>query len=456
MHVSNALLNGKQSFMEGCGPLEGTHRENHRRTRLQVGDRSSIADLGTLDAEFVGVTVDALAGGALVGESVGKRAVAIHWDTWNASEFPVDIRDAAFACGEVRMLAGLVGVFGKEQRAWEALSTKAVGVMELQGRMQRQANGAERSAISETINGRCGGLSERNSGNAPVTGSRFGDRPCVRGGISREMGGKVVESKDGLARKRTERRDIVRRERLRVFGEHNGSLCGSNGGGDTGSRAPDAFFLFCCRAIGWFLVGATLHAQRAIGIALWLTGVVGAICDGGALMVFVHPGGEVRDIKGNGFAQTRNLFLERAHRRGQEGIQERAVAGAQCLAEPGLARQGVFDITAGGLAGITHEAKAQCENQQGMASQQAAQVCGGKHAFADAHEKSVEGGGFWMRRAPASRTLGLPWFHDRPIEEGEEGPRVQNEWVMITQGSDGGLVKEGRCRYQSTGLLLVR
>jgi hypothetical protein len=410
----------------------------------------------TFNASLFGKRVDPLTTGPLIGESTEERAIAIESDPLDAAQLPIDILDAAFAFGEWYVFAGLSSGLWKEQRALEALSTKAVGVMELQGRMQRQANGAERSAISETIKGRCGGLSERNSGNAPVTGSRFGDRPCVRGGISREMGGKVVESKDCLARKRTERRDIVRSERLRVFGEHNGSLFGDNGGGDTGSRAPDAFFLFFCRAIGWFLVGATLHAQRAIGIALWLTGVVGAIFDGGALIVFLHPGGEVRDIKGNGFAQTRNLFLERAHSRGQEGIQERAVAGAQCLAEPVLARQGVFDIKAVGLAGIKHEAKAQCENQQGMASQKAAQLCGGKHAFADANEKSFEGGGFWMRRAPASRTLGLPLFNDRPIEEGEEGPRVQNEWVMIKQGSDGGLVKEGRCRYQSTGLLLVR
>src|SRR6266851_3759662 len=101
----------------------------------------------------------------------------------------------------------------------------------------------------------------------------------------------------------------------------------------------------------------------------------------------------------------------------QQGLQEGAVKGAQFLAEPVVAGQSLLDIEAVGLAGIKNEAKAQCDNQQRMAQQKATQLSRVEHAFADADQEGFEVGGFGMSRASASRTLDLPLFNDRPIEE---------------------------------------
>src|SRR5258707_6337921 len=129
IHLSNSLLNGKQSFIDGFGPLEGTHIDNQIDQRIEIGDRASVAHFGALDTQLFGLAVDALAGGALVVESAVERTGAIESDALDASEFPVDIFDAAFAFRKLCMLACSAGFFGKEQGALKALSAKAIGVV---------------------------------------------------------------------------------------------------------------------------------------------------------------------------------------------------------------------------------------------------------------------------------------------------------------------------------------
>lgn len=61
--------------------------------------------------------------------------------------------------------------------------------------------------------------------------------------------------------------------------------------------------------IGLLLVGAAFDAEAAVRIASQTPGFVVAVFDVGALVIFPHPGVNMLDIEGDGFAQARNLFL---------------------------------------------------------------------------------------------------------------------------------------------------
>lgn len=158
-----------------------------------------------------------------------------------------------------------------------------------------------------------------------VPGSSLMDVPRIVGRITDEGGGEVVEGNDGLVGERAEGRDVIGVERLGVFGEHDGSIRGNDGSGDAGARAPKEFFLFFGRAISVFLVGPAFDTEAAMGIALWLARFVGAVGDVVSLMVLSHPGGDVRDIDGNGFAQTRDLVLESAPGGVEQSLQHRGI-----------------------------------------------------------------------------------------------------------------------------------
>ncbi|HEY1351147.1 MAG TPA: hypothetical protein VGF67_16125 [Ktedonobacteraceae bacterium] len=135
-------------------------------------------------------------------------------------------------------------------------------------------------------------------------------------------------------------------------------------------------------------------------------------------------------------------------------MEQGAVTGAQLLAQPEVAGQGLLNIKAIRLAGIKHEAKAELDDQQRMAQQKTAQLSGGKHAFTETDQEGFQIGAFRMSWAATRGMLGLPLLDHRPVEQGKEGTIVQVKRVMITHGSNGRLAKEGRCRYHSTGLLL--
>jgi hypothetical protein len=74
-----------------------------------------------------------------------------------------------------------------------------------------------------------------------------------------------------------------------------------------------------------FLVGTACDTEAAIGIALWLARFVGAVGDVVSLIVLSHPGVDVRDIDGNGVAQTRDLVLESAHGGVEQSLQHRGI-----------------------------------------------------------------------------------------------------------------------------------
>ncbi len=92
-----------------------------------------MTDFGMLDAQFFGLTVEALTDSASGGDRVVERAGAIEGEALNAAGFPVDTLDTAFAFGKLLMLARVAGMLGEEQGALEALAAIAVDLVELPG-----------------------------------------------------------------------------------------------------------------------------------------------------------------------------------------------------------------------------------------------------------------------------------------------------------------------------------
>ena len=179
-----------------------------------------------------------------------ERPLAIQGDTLDAAQFPVDILDAAFAFEELVVRAGGPGWLGKEQGTLKALSTVAVGMVELGGGVHGQANGATRNAIRQASEGRSALLLERDSRNAAVTSCRLVDIPRIKGRISGQMGGKVVEGHNGLLIQGAKVGDIAFIERLGVVGQHDSAIVSYGADRHPGTIAPKEFFFLLGGAIG--------------------------------------------------------------------------------------------------------------------------------------------------------------------------------------------------------------
>jgi hypothetical protein len=209
--------------------LKGTHMTNHRDQGVEVGDRSSVANLGALDAQFVGLAIDALASGALDGDGMRQRAGAIRENTSATSRFVVDFFLTSFACGERLLLAGLSGRFGEEERAARAQSARAVGVGRRESGRHAQTNGTQWHAIR--VKDGCARSMKRNSSDAAMANGRIRDAPCIRSGISSQMCWELIEGRNGLAVTWLERRDISVIEGLGAFSQHD--IARVRGGGSS-------------------------------------------------------------------------------------------------------------------------------------------------------------------------------------------------------------------------------
>jgi len=104
-----------------------------------LGVSADVARFGSLDAQVLGLAVDALIAGALRVDGLVERTIAIEQGAHQAAFFPVGVFDTAWAPDELGMLAGLSRAGGKEQGAAEALGPKAVGVLKLVCRRHAQA-----------------------------------------------------------------------------------------------------------------------------------------------------------------------------------------------------------------------------------------------------------------------------------------------------------------------------
>jgi hypothetical protein len=100
----------------------------------------AIAHFWTLDAECLRLTVDALAGSALVVDDVIERAVSIEQGPHQPAFLPIGVFDTASPFGELGMLTDLARPFRKEQGTAKALSGIAIGVLKLVGGVHTQVS----------------------------------------------------------------------------------------------------------------------------------------------------------------------------------------------------------------------------------------------------------------------------------------------------------------------------
>jgi hypothetical protein len=151
-------------------------------------------DFRSFNAQFLGLTVDALTSRALGVNGVVEGAIAIQRDALNTAQFPVDILDTAFAFGELLVVAERRSLLWKEQRALEPLRTVARGLMELDGRMPAQPLPTPGHRIG--IAGSVGVFVERDSSKAAMTSGSLVNLPRIESGISGHMGGEATQSHD--------------------------------------------------------------------------------------------------------------------------------------------------------------------------------------------------------------------------------------------------------------------
>ena len=97
---------------------------NYIRQGVEVGNRASLAHFGPLNAQFLGLAIDAFSASALGGDGMGERTVPIQRDARLSAAFPVDILDTARTFSELLLLTGLACLLGTEQGAAEVASAQ--------------------------------------------------------------------------------------------------------------------------------------------------------------------------------------------------------------------------------------------------------------------------------------------------------------------------------------------
>lgn len=104
----------------------------------------TVAYSGKLDAQPLGLAIDALAGGALDVNGVVERASAIHQNAGATSKLVVDILLTSFAFLELLMFAGLSCRIREEK--WAAIVQRpiTIGVEKGEGERHAQADGTQR------------------------------------------------------------------------------------------------------------------------------------------------------------------------------------------------------------------------------------------------------------------------------------------------------------------------
>ncbi len=244
-----------------------------------MSNRAAIADVGSLNAFGLRLTVDALSRGALVRDGVVKRAIAIKRDTHLPASFPVDIFDTATAFEELLMWAALAGLFGKEQGTAEALGAIAVGMLELKVRRHRQLFRAERSAVRLSFIKRVGVLVERDGRDAAMQEGSLVDIPGIESGVSGDIDGIGIYGQHHLVVEATKVGDITLIERLGELSQHDIAVDRIGASRDAGARAEEADLFIFGRAISLDLIAALFDAQATIGIAFGDVGDIEAAFD---------------------------------------------------------------------------------------------------------------------------------------------------------------------------------
>lgn len=96
-----------------------------------MSDRTSIANLGALDAPGLGLTIDAFGRSPLSIDGLVRWRGAISQDSLETAKFDIDVLDAAFLFEKLFVLTGLPCGLWVQERTAKALGTISIGMMEL-------------------------------------------------------------------------------------------------------------------------------------------------------------------------------------------------------------------------------------------------------------------------------------------------------------------------------------
>lgn len=254
--------------------------------RVAITHGTDIAHFGPLDAESLGVTVDAFGRGALRVDGLVEWSGAIERHTHQATWLDIDVFDAAFALGKLRVVAGLAAGVGEEQRTAVALGTVAMGMSKLVGRLHRQALGTQGDAIDIAREDGMAMLIERNSSDATMADSRLIHIPGIEGGIGSDMSRKEAQDCKRLEVEGAIVGDIVLVERLGVLGQHDVAIISRDGRDDARAVAPQVLLAYLGRPIRLLLVGRAFDAHPTVRVTCGLAVLAEAIKHGLTRVVF--------------------------------------------------------------------------------------------------------------------------------------------------------------------------
>ena len=362
----------------------------------------TIAHLWTFDAEFFGLTIDALATGALAIDGLIERAGAVEGNAHVPTSFPIGVDVSAFAFEELRMIAGFAGCLRNKQGATKALRTVAVCMSELKRRNHTPAFVADGNGIDITGGVRMSVSIEKDGTDAAVASSAFINIPGIKSSIRRDMGGELVERNDALFIEGAEIGDIVLVEGLGEFCQDDIAIVGNRGSSHLGAIPPKVFFLLFLllwrgesvgsrssrrgRSVGFveaMLVGTAFDAKRTVGITSRDARFVIAILDVGTRIIFFDPGVNMLHVESDRFPHAGDLGVQRGDGGSKRSLQQATIQVAQLLTKPVAAGKSGINSEAVELGRVKDEMETELDHQERMFEQEAPQIGGISQTFID-------------------------------------------------------------------------
>lgn len=226
--------------------MEGMQVDQDVGQRVVIGDGKPVAQFGTLNAEFDGLGVDALGGGALLVDLLVGVAVAV--------ELVADTCSDAGGYGSYATFLGPVfvvdrtrfaGGFGEEQGARmpptfvfdDASGTRDEGLFERHGETglaERQAVGAEGALVTTLL----GKRNRRESSFFIVAVEVLVDVKRIKGGIEGAEAGAEVEAAIDVGHERVKAGDVAAIEGLSKLSQDELSPVRHLGSHHTGAVTP--------------------------------------------------------------------------------------------------------------------------------------------------------------------------------------------------------------------------
>jgi hypothetical protein len=106
---------------------------------IERTDRALVAHFGRFNAVSFGLAIDALGRGALAIDGLVGQRCAIQQHALEATEFDIDVLDAALVLERLFVLTSFTGGQREQERAAKALRTLAIGMLELVGDRHAQS-----------------------------------------------------------------------------------------------------------------------------------------------------------------------------------------------------------------------------------------------------------------------------------------------------------------------------